>query len=425
MTRFLTYTRLRIKAVMKVYPSMCVMTLLLCLSLGGMLYMQSSFTEDLTAGDEDARVSIGIVGIATSGYLDTALSMLKNFDPSSEEVRFVPCKNRKSAVKKIRSGELYGAIIIPEGLVSTLLAGETGQMTLLLPASDSGIVVLLIKELSGAVSSILSSMNSGSGVLEEYYHASGTSDPDIIADAQTDLLLASLQNMLHRNRMFRVKYVRNSGQLSIESFYLISMVFLLILLLGIMCAASYVRSDHTLGRLLRVHHLGSGLQVLAEYISLVTLLTAVCVLFIPLIAVALSRMPISFSAFGISGNMLIRGFIKYSPHFLPVILLACSIDIMLYEISPNLITGVLMQFLVMIALAYASGVFYTVQTMPKTLKKISSCLPTGQALKYLQLTAKHENTYAGQLIRFILWTAVFVAVTVLIRRRKLTSKGGA
>ena len=84
-----------------------------------------------------------------------------------------------------------------------------------------------------------------------------------------------------------------------------------------------------------------------------------------------------------------------------------------------------MQFLVMIALAYASGVFYTVQTMPKTLKKISSCLPTGQALKYLQLSAKHENTYAGQLIRFILWTAVFVAVTVLIRRRKLTSKGGA
>ena len=41
MIRFLTYTRLRIKAVMKVYPSMCVMTLLLCLSLGGMLYMQS------------------------------------------------------------------------------------------------------------------------------------------------------------------------------------------------------------------------------------------------------------------------------------------------------------------------------------------------------------------------------------------------
>ena len=105
MTRFLTYTRLRIKAVMKVYPSMCVMTLLLCLSLGGMLYMQSSFTEDLTAGDEDARVSIGIVGIETSGYLDTAFSMLKNFDSSSEEVRFVSCKDRKSAVKKIRSGE--------------------------------------------------------------------------------------------------------------------------------------------------------------------------------------------------------------------------------------------------------------------------------------------------------------------------------
>ena len=425
MTRFLTYTRLRIKAVMKVYPSMCVMTLLLCLSLGGMLYMQSSFTEDLTAGDEDARISIGIVGIATSGYLDTALSMLKNFDSSSEEVKFVPCEDRRSAVEMIRSGKVYGAIIIPEGLVSTLLAGEKGQMTLLLPASDSGIVVLLIKELSDAVSSIISSMNSGSEVLAQYYRSSSITDPDIIANAQTDLLLTSLQNMLHRNRMFRVKYVKESGQLSIESFYLISMVFLLILLLGIMCAASYVRSSHALGRLLRVHHLGSPLQVLAEYISLVTLLTAVCVLFIPLIAVALSRMPIPFSAFGVSGSRLIRGFIKYSPHFLPVILLACSIDILLYEISPNLITGVLMQFLVMITLAYASGVFYTVQTMPKTLKNISAALPTGQALRFLQLSARHDSACTNHLIRAAAWTVVFVAVTMLIRRRKLTSKGGA
>ena len=425
MTRFLTNTWLRIKAVMKVYPSMCVMTLLLCLSLGGMLYMQSSFTEDLTSADGDERISIGVVGIATSGYLDTAFSMLKNFDSSSEEVKFVPCKDRSSAVKKIRSGEVYAAIVIPEGLVDTLLSGDTGKMTLLLPASDSGIVVLLIKELSDAVSSIISSMNRGSEVLADYYYSNGTTDPETIANAQTDLLLTSLQNMLHRNRMFKLKYVRESDQLSIESFYLISMVFLLILLLGIMCAASYVRSDHTLGRLLRVHHLGSGLQVLGEYISLAALLAAVCVLFIPLIAVALSRMPIPFSAFGVTGNRLIHGFLLYSPHFIPVILLACAIDILLYEISPNLITGVLMQFLVMISLAYASGVFYTVQTMPGSLKKISSVLPTGQALRYLQLSARNRSSYTSQLVCTCVWTVILVSVTILIRRRKLTSKGGA
>ena len=102
-----------------------------------------------------------------------------------------------------------------------------------------------------------------------------------------------------------------------------------------------------------------------------------------------------------------------------------DIDILLYEISPNLITGVLMQFLVMITLAYASGVFYTVQTMPKTLKKISAALPTGQALRFLQLSARHDSACTEHLIRAAAWTVVFVAVTMLIRRRKLTSKGGA
>ena len=42
MNRFIVYTRLRLKAVLKIFPSMCVMTFLLCLSLGGMLYLHRS-----------------------------------------------------------------------------------------------------------------------------------------------------------------------------------------------------------------------------------------------------------------------------------------------------------------------------------------------------------------------------------------------
>ncbi len=425
MSRFFTYTQLRIKAVMKVYPAMCIMTLFLCLSLGGMLYLQSSRAEDLTEGDENARIRIGVVGIATSGYLDTAFSMLKNLDSSSQEVNFISCASREEAVKQLRSGSLYGAIVIPEGLVDTLLAGETDRMTLILPASDAGISTLLIKELSDEISGIISAMNNGSRALEEYYIASGIADPDTIAEAQTDLLLTTLQDLLHRNRIFRVKYVKASAQLSIESFYLIAMMLLLILLLGIMCAGSFIRSDYTLGRLLRVRHLGSLLQVLAEYISLVTLLGAICILFLPLIAIALSRMPIPFSAFGVSGARFIKGFLCYSPHFLPVILLAGAIDVLLYELSPNLITGVLMQFLATIALSYASGVFYTVQTMPQSLKRIASLLPTGHALQYLQLSAKQKPASGIHLLCIAAWTAALLFLTVLLRGRRLTSKGGA
>ncbi len=424
MSRFITYIRLRIKAVMKVYPAMCVMTLLLCLSLGSMLYMQSLRAADMTQKDEDEKAAVGIVGLAASGYLDTAFSILKNFDSSSDEVNFVSCKSRKDAAARIRSGELLGAIVIPAGLVDTLLAGETGRMTLILPSSGAGLNTLLIKELSDSISVILSSLHSGSDALRDYMLDNGYTDADQIAEQQTDLLLTSLQDVLHRSRLFKVRYVSATSQVSIESFYLISMLVLLILLLGIMCAASYVRSDYTLGRLLRMHHLGSARQVIAEYISLTVLLAAVVILFYPLIAVVLSRMPIPFSAFGVTGNRFIRGFLRFSPHYLCVLFLASAIDLFLYEISSNLITGVLIQFLTMIALAYGSGIFYSVQTMPGPLQKIAGHLPTGHALTYLQMSAKHAPEALFELFCTILWTIAFLILTILVRRHRLTAKGG-
>ena len=100
----------------------------------------------------------------------------------------------------------------------------------------------VMRELAKSVSIILGSMNSAGNVLADYNRASGTTDPDTIADAQTDLLLTSMQDMLHRKHLFQVRYVKSEQQLSVESFYLVSMIFLLILLIGVMCAGNFIRS---------------------------------------------------------------------------------------------------------------------------------------------------------------------------------------
>jgi hypothetical protein len=73
MNRFIIYTKLRLKAVLKIFPSMCVMTLLLCLSLGGMLYLQSASSLQIAEGDEDATVSIGISGVGGGAQVSRLL----------------------------------------------------------------------------------------------------------------------------------------------------------------------------------------------------------------------------------------------------------------------------------------------------------------------------------------------------------------
>ena len=99
-------------------------------------------------------------------------------------------------------------------------------------------------------------------------------------------------------------------------------------------------------------------------------------------------------------------------------------DLFLYELSETLITGVLLQFLVMISLAYLSGVFYTVQTLPKSLKLLQPFLPTGQALLYMQYIAKNKSPVTEYLIGVILWTILFLTGSFLLRRSKVTGKRG-
>ena len=424
MNRFIVYTRLRLKAVLKIFPSMCVMTFLLCLSLGGMLYLQSARSIQVAEGDEDATVSIGISGVGGEGDFSAAFPALLKLDSSRSEVSFVLFDTKKEAVRAIRKNQILAAIDIPDGAVSSLLAGDMAQMTLIVPASSAGLEALIMRELSRSVSIILGSMNSAGKVLSDYYMISGTSDPDVISNAQTDLLLTSMQDMLHRKHMFTVRYVKSQQQLSVESFYLISMVFLLILLTGVMCAGSFIRSDYSLSRLLNLRRLGAFKQISAEYISLVTLLICLCAVFFPLIGAALGQMPITFSAFGLTSSSFLKGFLLFGLKVIPVILLAAAIDLFLYEMSEVLITGVLLQFLVMIALAYLSGVFYTMQTMPESLKAIQPWLPTGQALIYLQQTAKHSDKDLISLLCVLLWTGLFLIGSFLLRKSKITGKRG-
>ena len=424
MNRFIIYTKLRLKAVLKIFPSMCVMTLLLCLSLGGMLYLQSASSLQIAEGDEDATVSIGISGVGSDGAFSAAFPALLQLDSSRSEVSFNLYDTKKEAVSAIRKNQIIAAIDIPDGVIGTLLAGGLDRMTLIVPASSAGLEALVMRELAKSVSIILGSMNSAGNVLADYYNVSGTTDPDTIADAQTDLLLTSMQDMLHRKHMFHVRYVPSQQQLSVESFYLISMVFLLILLTGVMCARSFIRSDYSLARLLNLRRLGSVRQISAEYISLVVLLAGLSALFLPLIGAALCRMPITFSAFGLTPEAFLKGFLLFGLKTIPVILLAAAIDLFLYELSEALITGVLLQFLVMISLAYLSGVFYTMQTMPESLNALQPFLPTGQALLYLQQTAKKSDRAYISLLWVLLWTLLFLIGSFLLRKSKVTGKRG-
>ena len=66
MRQLIIYTELQIKKVFRTYPAMLLMTCLLALILGAMLYLQSSKAASTMTGDEDSKAAIGIVGSDSS-----------------------------------------------------------------------------------------------------------------------------------------------------------------------------------------------------------------------------------------------------------------------------------------------------------------------------------------------------------------------
>lgn len=419
MKQFLVYTKLQTKKILRTYPAMLIMTFLLALVLGAMLYMQSTRAASQMTGDEDAKTSIGIIGLDSSPYLKMGLSMLENMDPSKVAVRFENL-DHDTAVRKMKSGELTAAVEIPAGTTDRLLSGDlSSKMTLILPDSSAALGPLLIRELSTCISGMIGQIESASCALSDFYTQSGVTSAKDISDAQTDLLYTTLKKILQRNHMFTVRRMKTSSTLTIESYYLCAMFLLLILLTGVMCAGSYIKTDRSLEMLLRIRGFGPASQIPAEFLSLLALILMLGLLFVPAGAVGLGRMPITFSELQSGTPAFFLNFVVFALKAIPVVCMAAALDILLYEIADSLISGVLLQFLSATVLAYLSGIFYPLSSLPEGIRKVAPFLPTGQAMLYLRKCLIKGNSVLIPLIWLIVWTAVFLGMAVLIRKRKL------
>ena len=422
MRRFFTYTIVETKRIFRLYPAVLTMALLLSLVLGALLYTASVSANNLSTGSEDERLSVGIVGLDSSPYLSLGISLLKTMDSSRTEVEFTEL-SEEEALSKLQAGELAAAVLIPEGTIEKLLSGRTDlKMKLLLPMRSAGAGTILVREAARAISDLIASMEANSYTLADFYTEMGVPNPYDISDAQTDLLVHSINKILKRGDLFTMEKIKTQGSLTIESYYLTAMFLLLVLLSGVLCAAYAIRTDYALPSLLKIRGLGEMGQILAEYISLLSLLLSIGLVLLPLTGWGLSQMPIRFSELGGHSPDFLRNYCLFGLKSIPVVLLAGAIDLFLYEIADSTISGVLLQFLVTIALSYVSGIFYPVNTFPAAVRKIAPFFPTRHALLYLGGLLNPGPDFLPAVRITFAFTAVFLILTALMRRKNLEGR---
>ena len=423
MILMLTYAKLQTKRLLRCFPAMLFMLLLLGLVLGAVLQFQIRRTENSPEGDEDARLRIGLVGTDSSSYLQTGLTMLQTMDVSRQAVHFTPLE-RQEALELLRKGELNAVIVIPEELLDNLLSGETGtKLTLFLPGSGGGIGPLLIRELTDALSSIILTMEAASYTLADFYTLSGVTNTDDIDAAMTDLLYVSLQKVLKRSSLFDYASSGEEPPLSFGAYYLCAVLILLILLTGVICAGYCIRSRSTeaLQSVLKAGSLSGTAQVFAEYSALLLLTVLLMGLLLPAAAFGLSRSGFAPKELAGEGLPVFLGYLRLLPAVLPLLLMASAMDLLIYELADSLLSGILLHFLTVIVLGFLSGLFLPVSGFPEGIRPFAAALPPARALSFLEEFVHGRVSLQGPLLSVLLYSLIFLLAAAALRTRRLSA----
>lgn len=409
MQKWKPYLKLQLKKVVRAFPGILLLTLIL--TLGIVFLMQIIFTLD--ASEESKKLMhVGIVGDAEESYLGMGITVLKNTD-AIESMMDISSMSEEEAKEKLAAGEISAYLLIPEGFVDSVLTGENLSLTYVTTAEAQGLGGILVNELIATVSDMITTSQNAICAMQLYLVENDMNDS--MSNATIQLNLRIIEAILNRMDIYQIKLVGVANNLSLLGYYFCSMMVLFLLLWGINCVSQFAREDVALFKILYRRGYSVPGQVLSEFL-------AYCVLMIVSMGCMLVAGGIVMNFMGLeiaewellkTGERLLFGC-----KLLPIIVMISAFQVMVDELVPGIVNGVLAQFLVTISLAYLSGCFYPVSFFPEAVQKLANILPTGVGLRYIQ-NALSMGGNMTDLLAMVLYTLLFLAVQMSWRKHRI------
>ena len=412
MKKSLAYSVVQIKRVMRVMPrSMCITLLLGCcifLMAAVVLYLQEH-------SEEKTKVTIGLVGDLEESYLGFGIRAIKALDSSRFTIDFIEL-DEQEAIKKLEQGELKSYIKVPEGFLESILRGELEPLLYVSPMGNQMLSGMIVNEVVKAVSLLMRDTQNAVFAMQDYIKEQGLLSE--YSRHTNAISIRYLDFILDRPSVFALEQLGISGnQSSMQAYYVCSFSVLFLLLWGMVGCPIFIKRDIALIKMLQATGQKAVVQVVGEWIAYVIFMFGnIVVLFL---LFAISATVIEFTLPEWSDSM-IKEIICYAISFLPVLLLISSFQMLLFEVSSEFVSGILLQFLCAIGLGYLSGCFYPISFFPKSIEILANVLPTKIAIDYLSQTLLSQSnilllaSILGYMGFFLLWT-------VVIRQKKVSA----
>lgn len=393
MTARLVYLKLELKRACKKLPHMAAGAIVLMVMLGTIAFAASK----LLYGEPTlGRITIGVVLPQEDRVAKQLVRMLGSLDSVKSLCDFAYLDERE-ADRRLKEGELFGVMTVPEGMVQGIMDGTNTPVTITLPR-DNALESRVFKELTEAGARTLGSAQAGiyaGGLLLENGGFSSE-----IGRLEEDLNRIYMAYSLPRADYFANVRVSATGDVTPLQFYGISAFILYLLLAAIPVSGYLAPESRVMSQKLSLLGVGPWAAT-ASRIAGMGLLLLAAGLPVAAVSVKLGLMDISWFMF---------------PALILMCLAASAMIVCFYEAAGTLMGGVMLLFLSAVILLFLSGGFLPSVFLPEPVRRLAAFLPTTALMNGAKMMVTGAYRSAAWLHMAVLGAAAY-ALAVGVRRR--------
>ena len=404
------YPLILTKRALHFFPQILFLTLL---TFSVILVCVSSIYGGDAKNKDTAKISVGIVGDTSTTHLNMGIDIIRNIDDSRFYIDLITMTSEE-AEENLENGNIAGYVVIPDGFIDGISSMDNTPAVYYLPDSPETLGTVLTKEVVETVADYIKESQKAVSGLWHFIKSNRLSAGRNLDEISIRLMTGSL---LPRNRLYTLEYTGMTDSLSVGSYYTAAFLLVFIMLSGIPCCPLLYKKDLSVQKLLFSRGIGCTRQILCEYAVYTALTIAILIILSLLFCLFGKDLSAAIPELSPLGSY---GFTVYIIRIIPVILSVCAMHIFIYEAVRGLCAAILLQFASGVILGYLSGCFYPDYFFPESVRFIAGLLPSGAGFAFMRSAFSGSVPFMRYVLP-LLYTAVFTALSVLLRRKRTES----
>lgn len=352
------FFRLKIKKFIRILPIILLETILFALILLGI----GAYATKAVYGEKAVKeIGVGIVAEGEDQMADMLVRLVGAMDSIKDTVS-LEMLSMEEAQARLKEGEIYAAVVLPEGLVDGIISGENIPAKILTGSAYSKIETEVFTQLSRAGASLLTTAQAGIYAADTFCVENGRAD--LIAQTENDLNEAYLKYALERSALFKEKEVKAVKGVNLTDYYAVSLLFAFLSFAGLSFGRYMQVEMGEKEKLMKSRGIGSMQQYLIETAAF-SLVFAVLgtLLCLPVYLLIINNSKSSFTPSPVWIAMMVIWFL------VGMFLRA------LFQILGNNTGSIGVGFIVLMMLMFSSGIFIPSAFLPIFIEKLGDYIP--------------------------------------------------